>query len=104
MNELHVRLNILRLTISPEVSSLMTLLHEINEIVPEEESLDVESLATEYLIVDWETQILANEKSIIKSKESDGSERFQTTSLEGYDLLLWGDLKTLIEPNEEDEI
>ncbi|GJZ13513.1 hypothetical protein Tco_0548743 [Tanacetum coccineum] len=32
MDELHVRLNILRLTISPEVSSLMTLLHEINEI------------------------------------------------------------------------
>ncbi|GJS48311.1 hypothetical protein Tco_0598432 [Tanacetum coccineum] len=32
MDELHVRLNILRLTISPEVSSLKTLLHEINEI------------------------------------------------------------------------
>ncbi|GJY44687.1 hypothetical protein Tco_0432900 [Tanacetum coccineum] len=27
-----------------------------------------------------------------------------TASLEGYDLLLWGDLKTMIEPNEEDEI
>ncbi|GKF66111.1 hypothetical protein Tco_0192628, partial [Tanacetum coccineum] len=23
---------------------------------------------------------------------------------EGYDLFLWGDLKTMIEPNEEDEI
>ncbi|GJT29506.1 hypothetical protein Tco_0909781 [Tanacetum coccineum] len=31
-------------------------------------------------------------------------ERFQTASPEGYDLLLWGDLKTMIELNEEDEI
>ncbi|GJV39731.1 hypothetical protein Tco_1418171 [Tanacetum coccineum] len=31
-------------------------------------------------------------------------ERYDTTSLEGYDLLLWGDLKILFEPNEDDEI
>ncbi|GJW10434.1 hypothetical protein Tco_1576261 [Tanacetum coccineum] len=31
-------------------------------------------------------------------------ERFETTSLEGYDRLLWGDLITLFEPSEEDEI
>ncbi|GJZ25370.1 hypothetical protein Tco_0569623 [Tanacetum coccineum] len=31
-------------------------------------------------------------------------ERYDTTSPEGYDLLLWGDLKILFEPNEEDEI
>ncbi|GJY59896.1 putative ribonuclease H-like domain-containing protein [Tanacetum coccineum] len=100
-------------------------------IVPEEESLDVESLATKYPIVDWETHILANDKYYYQIKRADGSvkhykifsamlydfdrqdvlelyrlvkERFQTASPEGYDLLLWGDLKTLIEPNEEDEI
>ncbi|GJX03690.1 hypothetical protein Tco_0189606 [Tanacetum coccineum] len=32
------------------------------------------------------------------------NERYEITSPEGYDLLLWGDLKTLLEPNEEDEI
>ncbi|GJV69610.1 putative ribonuclease H-like domain-containing protein [Tanacetum coccineum] len=32
------------------------------------------------------------------------NERYETTSPEGYDLLLWGDLKILFEPNEEDEI
>ncbi|GKF66794.1 hypothetical protein Tco_0193311 [Tanacetum coccineum] len=32
------------------------------------------------------------------------NERYETTSPEGYDLLLWGDLKTLFKPNEEDEI
>ncbi|GKA92607.1 hypothetical protein Tco_0814532 [Tanacetum coccineum] len=31
-------------------------------------------------------------------------ERYDTTSLEGYDLLLWGDLNTLFEPCEEDEV
>ncbi|GJV92086.1 putative ribonuclease H-like domain-containing protein [Tanacetum coccineum] len=31
-------------------------------------------------------------------------ERFETTSSEGYDRLLWGDLITLFEPSEEDEI
>ncbi|GJY76414.1 ribonuclease H-like domain-containing protein [Tanacetum coccineum] len=29
---------------------------------------------------------------------------YETTSPDGYDLLLWGDLKILFEPNEEDEI
>ncbi|GJV76088.1 hypothetical protein Tco_1507672 [Tanacetum coccineum] len=31
-------------------------------------------------------------------------ERYETTSPEGYDLLIWGDLKTLFEPCEEDEV
>ncbi|GKD72450.1 hypothetical protein Tco_1330732, partial [Tanacetum coccineum] len=31
-------------------------------------------------------------------------EKYDTTSPEGYDLLLWGDLKTLFEPCEEDEV
>ncbi|GKC02856.1 hypothetical protein Tco_0994466 [Tanacetum coccineum] len=31
-------------------------------------------------------------------------ERYETISPEGYDLLLWGDLKNLLEPNEENEI
>ncbi|GJT05462.1 hypothetical protein Tco_0839924 [Tanacetum coccineum] len=31
-------------------------------------------------------------------------ERYDATSPEGYDLLLWEDLKILFEPNEEDEI
>ncbi|GJW26481.1 hypothetical protein Tco_0040292 [Tanacetum coccineum] len=31
-------------------------------------------------------------------------ERYDTTSPEGYDLLLWGELKTLFKPCEEDEV
>ncbi|GKA07900.1 hypothetical protein Tco_0687231, partial [Tanacetum coccineum] len=75
------------------------------------ESLDVESLATKYPIVEWETQILANDKYYYQIKRADGSvkhykifsamlydfdrqdvlelyrlvkDRFQTASLEGY--------------------
>ncbi|GJV50142.1 putative ribonuclease H-like domain-containing protein [Tanacetum coccineum] len=58
-------------------------------IVPEEESLNIESLATKQDVLEL--------YSLVK-------ERFQTASPEGYDLLLWGDLKTLIEPNVEDKI
>ncbi|GKA03657.1 hypothetical protein Tco_0676438, partial [Tanacetum coccineum] len=99
-------------------------------IVSEDEGLDVESLATKYPMVDWETRIIGN-KYYYQIKRADGSvkhynlfsamlydfdrqdvlelyrlvkERFQTASPEGYDLLLWGDLMTMLEPNDEDEI
>ncbi|GJS51654.1 hypothetical protein Tco_0625016 [Tanacetum coccineum] len=101
------------------------------EIVQQKKQVNIKSLTTKYPIVEWETQILANDQYYYQIKRADGSvkhykifsamlydfdrqdvlklyrlvkERFQTTSPEGYDLLLWGDLKTLIEPNEEDEI
>ncbi|GJV30943.1 hypothetical protein Tco_1391343 [Tanacetum coccineum] len=102
------------------------------EIVPGDDSaINIESLATKYPIVDWKTHILAEDKMYYQIIRADGStkyykifsamlddfdrpdvldlyrlvkERFKTTSPEGYDILLWGDLITLFEPNEEDEI
>ncbi|GJW71330.1 hypothetical protein Tco_0128247 [Tanacetum coccineum] len=102
------------------------------EIVPGDDSaVNIESLATKYPIVDWKTHILAEDKMYYQNIRADGStkyykifsamlddfdrqdvldlyrlikERFETTSLEGYDRLLWGDLITLFEPSEEDEI
>ncbi|GJR11183.1 hypothetical protein Tco_0793835 [Tanacetum coccineum] len=50
-------------------------------IVPEEEILDVESLATKQDVLELYRLV---------------KDRFQTASPEGYDLLLWGDLKRLI--------
>ncbi|GJW40327.1 hypothetical protein Tco_0066172 [Tanacetum coccineum] len=94
-------------------------------------AIDVESLATKYLIVDWKTHVLIENMMYYQIIRGDGSsknykifsemlddfdrqdvldlhrlvqERYDTTSPEGYDLLLWGDLKILFEPNEEDEI
>ncbi|GJW74738.1 hypothetical protein Tco_0134108 [Tanacetum coccineum] len=93
--------------------------------------IDVESLATKYTIVDWKTRILTKSMMYYHIIKADGSsknykifsemlddfdrqdvmdlhrlvkERYDTTSPEGYDLLLWGDLKTLFEPCEEDEV
>ncbi|GJW19082.1 hypothetical protein Tco_0026518 [Tanacetum coccineum] len=102
------------------------------EIVPSNDSaVNIESLATKYLIVDWKTHILVEDKMYYQIIRADGStkyykifsamlndfdrqdvldlywlvkERFESTSLEGYDRLLWGDLITLFEPSEEDEI
>ncbi|GKF55998.1 hypothetical protein Tco_0166338 [Tanacetum coccineum] len=42
-------------------------------IVPKDKSLDIKSLATKYLIVDWETHILANDKFYYQIKRADGS-------------------------------
>ncbi|GJY97174.1 hypothetical protein Tco_0514084 [Tanacetum coccineum] len=107
-------------------------LRDSMDVVPRDDvSIDVESLATKYPIVDWKTHILNENMMYYQIIRADGSsknykifsemlddfdrqdvidlhrlvnERYETTSLEGYDLLLWGDLKTLFEPNEEDEI
>ncbi|GKC85408.1 hypothetical protein Tco_1141125 [Tanacetum coccineum] len=97
----------------------------------DEIAIDVESLATKYLIVDWKIHILTKNMiyyQIIKADRSSKNykifsemlddfdrqdvmdlhrlvkERYDTTSPEGYDLLLWGDLKTLFEPCEEYEV
>ncbi|GJZ20112.1 hypothetical protein Tco_0556702 [Tanacetum coccineum] len=94
-------------------------------------AIDVESLATKYPIVDWKTHILTENimyYQIIRADRSSKNykifskmlddfnrqdvmdlhrlvkERYDTTSPEGYDLLLWGDLKTLFEPCEEDKV
>ncbi|GJZ01468.1 putative reverse transcriptase domain-containing protein [Tanacetum coccineum] len=102
------------------------------KMVPkDDEAINVESLATKYLIVDWKTHILAEDKMYYEIIRADGStkyykifsamlddfdkqdvldlyrlvkERFETTSLEGYDRLLWGDLINLFEPSKEDLI
>ncbi|GJU06685.1 hypothetical protein Tco_1123115 [Tanacetum coccineum] len=99
------------------------------EIVPNDDSaVNIESLATKYPIVDWKTHILAKDIIYYQIIRADGStknykifsamlddfdrqdvldlyrlvkERFETTSPEGYDRLLWGDLITLFEPIEK---
>ncbi|GJZ23877.1 hypothetical protein Tco_0561336 [Tanacetum coccineum] len=73
-------------------------LRDSMDVVPRDDVvIDVESLATKYPIVDWKTHILNENMMLV-------NERYETTSPEGYDLLLWGDLKTLFEPNKKDEI
>nr|GEU42560.1 hypothetical protein [Tanacetum cinerariifolium] len=68
-------------------------------------TINVESLATKYLIVDWKKHTITEHmiQDIIDLYRL-VKERYETTSPEGYDLLLWGDLITLFEPSEEDVI
>ncbi|GJT01833.1 hypothetical protein Tco_0823002 [Tanacetum coccineum] len=103
----------------------------MNVVLKDDVAIGVESLATKYPIVDWKTYILNENMMYYQIIKADGSsknykifsemledfdrqdvmdlhklvqERYETTSPEGYDLLLWEDLKTLFEPNEEDKI
>ncbi|GJS54456.1 hypothetical protein Tco_0627818 [Tanacetum coccineum] len=102
------------------------------DIVPREDVVeDVESLSTKYPIVDWKTCVLTENFMYYQVFRGDGSsknykilsemledfdrqdvmdlhklvnERYSASRPEGYDLMLWGDLHTLFEPDEEDEI
>ncbi|GKC62118.1 hypothetical protein Tco_1089716 [Tanacetum coccineum] len=102
------------------------------DIVPREDvAEDVESLSTKYPIVDWKTCVLTKNFMYYQIFRGDGSsknykvlsemledfdrqdvmdlhrlvkERYSASRPEGYDLMLWGDLHTLFEPDEEDEI
>nr|GFA44242.1 hypothetical protein [Tanacetum cinerariifolium] len=102
------------------------------DIVPVDDiAIDVESLATKYPIVNWKTHTLTKNMMYYQIIRANGSsknykiltemcddfdrkytmdlyrlvkERYETASLEGYDLLLWGDLITLFEPSQEDEM
>ncbi|GKA51998.1 putative ribonuclease H-like domain-containing protein [Tanacetum coccineum] len=100
-------------------------------VVPdEEEFVDPEILHTKFPIVDWESQSLGN-IHVYKIIRADGNtsyhktfdsmlnffdkhdlevlhrlvmERFQDNTPEGYNLMLWGDLKILVDPEQDDDI
>ncbi|GJZ85997.1 hypothetical protein Tco_0657607 [Tanacetum coccineum] len=102
------------------------------DLVPREEfAMEIESLATKYPIVDWKTHVLTENFMYYQIFRADGSSknykifsemlddfdrhdvldlhrlvkaRYMISSPEGYDLMLWGDLKILFEPHEEDEV
>ncbi|GJX92385.1 hypothetical protein Tco_0345711 [Tanacetum coccineum] len=68
------------------------------DLVPREEfSTEIESLGTKYPIVDWKTHDVMDLHRLVK-------QRYATSKLKGYDLMLWGDLKIIFQPDEEDEV
>nr|GEW72258.1 hypothetical protein [Tanacetum cinerariifolium] len=102
------------------------------DIVLEDEFvMEVKSLATKYPIIDWKTHVLIEHFMYYQIIRADGSsknhkifsemlddfdrqdvmdlhrlveKRYTTTSLNYYDLMLWGDLKILFEPDKENEL
>ncbi|GJT67624.1 putative reverse transcriptase domain-containing protein [Tanacetum coccineum] len=101
-------------------------------LIPREEvPIEVESLFTKFPVVDWKTCVLTENFMYYQVFRGDGSsknykvlskmledfdrqdveelyrllkEKYSASRLEGYDLMLWGDLYTLFESDEEDEI
>ncbi|GJT82719.1 hypothetical protein Tco_1057061 [Tanacetum coccineum] len=102
------------------------------DIVPREEApIEVDSLSTKFPIVDWKTCVLTETFMYYQVFRGDGSsknykilsemledfdrmdveqlfrlvkERYSSSAPEGFDLMLWGDLHTLFEPDKDDEI
>ncbi|GKC59779.1 hypothetical protein Tco_1087377 [Tanacetum coccineum] len=102
------------------------------DIIPREEvPIEVESLFTKFPVVDWKTCVLTENFMYYQVFRGDGSsknykvlsemledfdrqdveelyrlvkEKYSASRLEGFDLMLWGDLYTLFESDEEDEI
>ncbi|GJV27002.1 hypothetical protein Tco_1383450 [Tanacetum coccineum] len=102
------------------------------DIIPREEvPIEVESLSTKFPIMDWKTCVLTENFMYYQIFRGDGSsknykvlskmledfdrhdveelyrlvkEKYSASRLEGFDLMLWGDLYTLFESDEEDEI
>ncbi|GJV32087.1 hypothetical protein Tco_1392487 [Tanacetum coccineum] len=100
-------------------------------VVPDEEAIvGPKVLHTKYPIVDWESQSLGN-MHVYKIIRADGNtsyhktfesmlksfnrhdlevlhrlvmERFQDNTPEGYNLMLWGDLKILVDLEQDDDI
>ncbi|GKC67935.1 hypothetical protein Tco_1100533 [Tanacetum coccineum] len=100
-------------------------------VLREEFAMEIESLDTKYPIVDWKTHVLTENfmyYQIIRADRGSKNykifsemlddfdrhdvmdlhrlveERYATSRPEGYDLMLWGDLKILFQPDEEDEV
>ncbi|GKD84963.1 hypothetical protein Tco_1356117 [Tanacetum coccineum] len=101
-------------------------------VVPnKDETVDPELLSVKYPIVDWIPQNLGSDIHVYKIIRADGNtsyhktfssmlrefdrqdlmdlhrlvmKRFEDNTPEGYNLLLWGDLKVMFEPNAKDEI
>ncbi|GJS00813.1 hypothetical protein Tco_0317321 [Tanacetum coccineum] len=80
------------------------------DLVPREEfAMEIESLATKTdgssknykifseMLDDFDRHDVLDLHRLVKA-------RYMTSSPEGYDLMLWGDLKILFEPDEEDEV
>ncbi|GKE26412.1 hypothetical protein Tco_1441796 [Tanacetum coccineum] len=70
--------------------------------------VDYEPLSRKFPIVNWEYQLLGKMEAKDMQDLNDlymlVQERFQDHPLEGHDLLLWGDLRMIFNPDEKDEL
>ncbi|GJV21021.1 hypothetical protein Tco_1370041 [Tanacetum coccineum] len=80
------------------------------KIVPDEEGIiDYEVVEKRFPIINWESKFYdfdrhGTECIYYRIFRSNGSSRFETTTPEGVDLVLWGDLRTMFNAHAEDEL
>nr|GEX23667.1 hypothetical protein [Tanacetum cinerariifolium] len=74
------------------------------KVVPvDDKAIDYETLDVKSLIVDCEMLDVIDRQDVVDLHKII-MERFPTNDPEGYDLILWGDQKTLVESSEDDKI
>ncbi|GJY18696.1 hypothetical protein Tco_0390187 [Tanacetum coccineum] len=73
----------------------------LNIVLDEEGEVDYEVLDKRYSIVDWESKFYHTDRY---GEPHDYYRRFETTTPEGIDLVLWGDLRTMFEENADDDL
>ncbi|GJU32075.1 putative ribonuclease H-like domain-containing protein [Tanacetum coccineum] len=66
----------------------------------DDSEVDYKPLSKKFPIVNWEYQLLGK----MEAKDMLVQGRFQDHPLEGHDLLLWGDLRMIFDPDEKDEL
>ncbi|GKA46266.1 hypothetical protein Tco_0739149 [Tanacetum coccineum] len=66
----------------------------------DDSEVDYEPLSRKFPIVNWEYQLLGK----MEAKDMLVQKRFQDHPLEGHNLLLWGDLRMIFDPDEKDEL
>ncbi|GKA95075.1 ribonuclease H-like domain-containing protein [Tanacetum coccineum] len=86
---------------SVEESSKKKKLEEENDAEKEELRASMDVVPKDDIVIDMLDDF---DKQDVIDLHKLVNERYETTSPEGCDLLLWGDLRTLFEPDEEDEI
>nr|GFA45673.1 hypothetical protein [Tanacetum cinerariifolium] len=80
------------------------------KLVPvDDKAINYETLDVKSQIIDCESQKLGTIKAVLDRHDvldlhKIFMERFSANDPEGYDLILWGDLKTLMESSKDDEI
>ncbi|GJT01246.1 hypothetical protein Tco_0822415 [Tanacetum coccineum] len=83
-----------------------------DKVQREEAPKRLNPFTTKFPIVDWKTVCYKTFQVLIKFSEVMEAqriirlvkERYSTSAPEGFDLMLWGDLHTLFEPDKDDEI
>ncbi|GJS49130.1 hypothetical protein Tco_0599251 [Tanacetum coccineum] len=73
---------------------------QLKIISNDDSEVNYEPLSRKFPIMNWEYRLLGK----MEEKDMLVQERFQDHPLKGHDLLLWGDLRMIFDPDKKDEL